>query len=553
MPSCANRWLLQSVARESWGFDGYVTSDSGAVEDIYASHRYSADGPAAVAASLAAGCDIDSSLDAGDHATGSPYTWFIGEAVRRGELDEAIVDGALRRSLGMRFRLGLFDPIDDQPYWHIRPEVVGSEAHLAHALDASRQGFVLLQNGGGASAAGGPDGGQQPEGRHKAADGSVLPFRLPSAKVAVVGPHANDRSAILGNYLGQICADHFASVSCVQSPYEAISALAVSAGGAPSSVSNATGVSVNSTDTSGVAAALALAAAADVVVYVGGLDGTIEREGKDRHDLRLPGAQPAFVASLVALGKPTVLVLYHGGILTLPAELLAAPNLAIVSAGYPGVYGGRAIAETLFDTPARHAVNRFGLTPVTWYSTDGWQDAHFDMLSFDMTKYPGRTYRYYRGATPQWPFGFGLSYAPLSLRAAPDAPCDAARARGATETRTAGALTATVHNEDAQRASDAVVLAYVRPLEGTIPASEPASALVKTLVSFDRLGPIPPAGSASTQFTLSEAMATLHNAKGVPTFYPGKYEFIVATAASLTATLPFECHAKGGCAFTTCT
>ena len=100
----------------------------------------------------------------------------------------------------------------------------------------------------------------------------------------------------------------------MQTPYEAIAALNRQAGGAAAAIANASGVDVNSTSTAGVAAAMAAAISADVIIYVGGLDGTIERESHDRHDLGLPGLQLSLVSSLVALSKPTVLVIYPGGI-----------------------------------------------------------------------------------------------------------------------------------------------------------------------------------------------------------------------------------------------
>ena len=109
-------------------------------------------------------------------------------------------------SPGAGFELGLFDPIEDQPYWHVPPSAVSSAAHTALARDATRQALVLLQNpprsreiaadraSGAPADAGGVGGGASAAG--------VLPF-LAGGRVAVVGPHANDRTHILGNYLGQ--------------------------------------------------------------------------------------------------------------------------------------------------------------------------------------------------------------------------------------------------------------------------------------------------------------------------------------------------------------
>ena len=156
-------------------------------------------------------------------------------------------------------------------------------------MDATQQSLVLLLNGGGVV----ERRTEQQHSRRSTDDAhddapatqaaAVLPFTA-GGRVAVVGPHANDRTQILGNYLGQICNESFSSRACVTSPYEAIAAM--NQGG---STTTATGCAVNSTDSSGIAAAIAAARAADVVVYVGGLDtSSIEKEGQDRHEIGLP-------------------------------------------------------------------------------------------------------------------------------------------------------------------------------------------------------------------------------------------------------------------------
>ena len=107
VPSCANQFLLRDVLRGAWNFTGYVTSDSGAVEDVYAPHKYrNFPGPEAVAACVRAGCDIDSSLDNGFSAGGSPYTWHMTAARDQGLVTEADVDALLTRTLRLRFELG---------------------------------------------------------------------------------------------------------------------------------------------------------------------------------------------------------------------------------------------------------------------------------------------------------------------------------------------------------------------------------------------------------------------------------------------------------------
>jgi beta-glucosidase-like glycosyl hydrolase len=124
VPSCASKFLLQNVLRDAWNFTGYVTSDSGAVEDIYARHHYqNMTAAQGVAAAVLAGCDIDSSLDKGHTSSGSPYTWSLQDALDQKLVKDADVNALLYRSLKMRFELGLFDPIETQPYWHYKVRV----------------------------------------------------------------------------------------------------------------------------------------------------------------------------------------------------------------------------------------------------------------------------------------------------------------------------------------------------------------------------------------------------------------------------------------------
>ncbi|KAL1512293.1 hypothetical protein AB1Y20_005555 [Prymnesium parvum] len=490
VPSCANEWLLGTKLRAEWNFSGYVTSDSGAVVDVLRSHHFTSNWTQTVSATLRAGCDVESAPwpPAHPYGTGGPYEEYAPAAVRSGELPQAALDLAVRRTLRLRFRLGLFDPTDDQPLWHVPPEAVGAEAHLRAARDATAQAFVLLRNGGEAAA--------------------VLPLAARAGRVAVVGPHANARAALLGNYLGQVCADAIDSVDCVQSPAEAIGAL-----NGASLTSNASGCAVNSTDTRGLAAALAAAAAADAIVFVGGLDVTsVEREGKDRADVGLPGVQPQLLRSLLALRKPTAAVLLHGGVPTLPADLLASPHLALVSAGYPGAHGAAALAAALFDAADTPPADRWGKLPVTWYSEAGWAAAAFEMTSFDMSAAPGRTHRYYSGV-PQWPFGFGLTYARTRLAAAP----------------AGGGVAARVANLDARRRTDEVVFLFVAAAEGTVPRGAPASALRRSLADFERLGPIMPGATVEHVFTPKPSMVAMHDAEGQPTLYSGMYDFILST------------------------
>lgn len=166
---CGNDILMMDILRNRWGFSGYVTSDCGAIDDFYKTHRLY-DGPAS------------SSADAVTHGTdcecGSSYN-ALAEAVAQGLVTEERIDESLRRLFEIRFRLGMFDPDETNPYSKIPLSVLENNEHQAHALKMARESMVLLKNDG------------------------VLPLdRNKVRKVALVGPNADEWKVFLGNYYG---------------------------------------------------------------------------------------------------------------------------------------------------------------------------------------------------------------------------------------------------------------------------------------------------------------------------------------------------------------
>jgi beta-glucosidase-like glycosyl hydrolase len=172
-----------------WKFDGYVTSDSGAIHDIYADHKWVATGEEATAAALEAGCDINS---------GSVYTQFIAKAIASGVLNETLVNDALTRAFKVRMRLGLFDPADKVPAsYSPTPDMVGTAANHQLSYEASTQGLVLLQNKdvsgkprGPSSAGTAAAGGGGSDSIDSIDSIKALPLRK-GIRIAVIGPNAN--------------------------------------------------------------------------------------------------------------------------------------------------------------------------------------------------------------------------------------------------------------------------------------------------------------------------------------------------------------------------
>ena len=368
VPMCANKHLLDEILRGRWGFDGYVTSDCGAISDISGAHGFAPDDRTAAAMGLRAGCDTD---------CGSVYGASAAEAVRASLLSEGTIDVSLGRLVRVQMKLGLFDPKVDQVYFD--PAVYGinridSEEHRVVAKEAALQSIVLLKNNGG-----------------------VLPLRR-GIKIALVGPHVEARGVFLSNYYGERCPDRTAD--CVESPLLAIA----KANGEDGAVTSASGCDVDG-GADRISEAIAAAVDADAVVMLLGLDGDQEGEGHDRDGCSLPGLQPRLVRDIAALGRPTIAVLLHGGAMCLGDLGDLVP--AVVDAFYGGEMGAGALADVLFG-----AYNPTGKLPVTMYPPEYLEENPITVMS--VTAPPGRTHLYYNG-TPEFAFGTGLSYSSWTM------------------------------------------------------------------------------------------------------------------------------------------
>ncbi|KOX14514.1 beta-glucosidase [Saccharothrix sp. NRRL B-16348] len=317
VPSAADAGLLTTLLRDTWGFDGTVVADYFAIKFLQTLHGVAEDEAHAAGLALAAGVDVEL-------PTVRCYGAPLRDAIERGDVDEDLVDRALRRVLRQKVELGLLDPD-----WSPLPENVDelrfdSPEAQDVALRLARESVVLLANDG------------------------VLPLR-PDVRLAVVGPLADDPMAMLGCYSfpAHIGVHHPDSGLGLEIP-TVLSALRDAVGG---EVTHAKGCEVSAEpDADDVEAAVAAARDADVcVVAVGDLAGLFGRgtsgEGCDATDLRLPGAQADLVRAVLATGTPVVLLLITGR----PYAIgdLADGAAAVVQAFFPGQLGGRALADVL--------------------------------------------------------------------------------------------------------------------------------------------------------------------------------------------------------------
>eukprot|EP00038_Savillea_parva_P007576 m.171063 g.171063 ORF g.171063 m.171063 type:complete len:884 (-) comp13331_c0_seq1:2752-5403(-) len=452
-PMCTNRDLIGNTLRTDFGFNGVVATDCGALNDALGNHMRYKTAAETAAAAIKAGTDSN---------CGNVFTKALPAALgANATLTEAELDVSVARLLYARFRLGLFDA--DHPDATV-PKVsiadVDTQAHEAVALQAAREGIVLLQNGGGkhfdarttttrlygagsstihdndvanTSTMSNDDATTPPTVSPSSSNPPPLVLPITKARypcVAMMGPMANASMNLLSGYHG--------SPPFLVSPLAAMQA----AWGGSDNVIYHVGCNVSDTGptaggmSASIAAAVTAAKEADVIVlglglcgdnYGGGPpkeDATCfkidEAEGTDRWNLTLPsnatvtkGSQMTLFRALYALGKPLAVFVMNAG----PVDIseIKATGVPIVAAGYGGEYGGQATVDVLTG-----AYNPGGALTVTTYP-----EHYRHAVSFrDMSMRPssgnghlGRTYKFLDTdkVTPVWEFGWGLSYTTFSL------------------------------------------------------------------------------------------------------------------------------------------
>jgi beta-glucosidase len=469
VPVAADEELLTGLLREEWQFAGTVVADYFAVRFLQTLHGVAAGPGDAAALALTAGIDVElPNVD----AYGAPLI----EAVRSGAVDEALVDRALRRVLTQKAELGLLDE-----GWQQLPDDVADlrfddEASQQVALRLARESIVLLRN-----------------------EGAILPL-APRQRVALVGPVADDPMAMLGCYsfpahVGVSHPEHGMGVD-ILSLRDALSKLCPQLTYAP-------GCAISGEDTSGIAEAVAAAAAADVcVLAVGDRAGLFGRgtsgEGCDAVDLRLPGVQPQLVRAVLATGTPVVLVLLAGRPYALGDEVAAAAG--IVHAFFPGQLGGQALAEVLTG-----AVNPSGRLPVSVP-----RDAGGLPTTYLSPPLGHRSQVSSVDPTPAFPFGHGLSYTTFEW-------CDAGPV-GSTDWAVDGEATVqvTVRNTGPRAGTEVVQLYLHDPVAQT---TRP----VHRLVGFTRVE-LAPGEAARVTFVVPADMASFIGRRGRRIVEPGEVE-----------------------------
>jgi len=365
--ACGSDNLLNGILRTEFGFDGYIVSDCGAINDIYRGHKVVSTAAEASALGVKSGTDLE---------CGSAYR-NLKESLEKNMITEQEIDVALKRLFVARFRLGMFDPEAMVKYASIPYSVNDSEANKALAKETAQKSIVLLKN-----------------------ENNLLPLKKDIGTVAVIGPNSDQSFVLLGNYNG-VPSDPVTPLRGIKEKLDGKSEVIFAQG-----CNWAAGLPDQKPAAELKAEAAEVAKKADVIIMCMGITPRLEGEemrvmidgfrGGDRTRIDLPDVQQELIKEIHTLGKPVVLVLLNGSAIAINWENENIP--AIVETWYGGQAAGQALADVIFGD-----YNPAGRLPVTVYKSIT------DLPDFSDYKMDNRTYRYFKGE-PLYPFGYGLSY-----------------------------------------------------------------------------------------------------------------------------------------------
>ena len=366
---CCGSPTLQKKLRGDWGFQGYFVSDCWAIKDFHEHHMVTSTPAESAALALNNGCDLN---------CGNTYLHIL-KAYEKGLITEDTITESAIRLFTTRYMLGLFEETE---YDKIPYSEVESPAHLALSQKAAEESFVLLKNNG------------------------ILPLQKDKIKtVGIVGPNADSRAALVGNYHGT--ASRYCTIQEGLQDYLGNEVRVLSSVGCDLFRDRTEHLAFTQDR---LAEAKIVAANSDVVILCVGLDETLEGEegdtgnsyaSVDKETLQLPQVQLDLMEAMAESGKPVILCLMAGSDIDLS---YAAEHFdAVMVLWYPGAQGGKAAARILFGD-----VSPSGKLPVTFYETLE------ELPEFTDYAMKGRTYRYMENKA-QFPFGYGLTYGKVTV------------------------------------------------------------------------------------------------------------------------------------------
>ncbi|MFZ0092003.1 MAG: glycoside hydrolase family 3 N-terminal domain-containing protein [Solirubrobacteraceae bacterium] len=496
VPNTANPYTLQTILRNEWGFGGTTLSDYQAVQELEA-FGYAANGAQAAQLALTAGINIEMAVSIGKQPDGTVYSTYANygpQLLSSGQITMAQLNTAVRHVLTLKYLAGMFSHPYTDPNRVKTAEL--TPPNLAAARSSADESMVLLKD-----------------------DSHALPLSTSTSSIAVVGPLADDPLDQLGPDVPigyDTTPADLKPVDKVVSVLDGIKAAAPTA-----SVTYAQGCDITTgcTSTSGFGDAVNAAKSAAVTVVVVGEPSSDTGEASSRSHISLPGDQLQLIQQIAATGKPYVVVLMNGRPLTIPWLAHNAP--ALLESWYPGTEGGDAVADVLFGK-----VNPSGKLPMSFPRDVGQIPISYNELPTGRPDDPNNKYtsRYLDVPnTPQYPFGYGLSYTTFSL---------SSPHLSSTSVSSNGTLTATdtITNTGSTAGSDVVQL-YLHEDFTTI--LQP----VQKLEGFQRVT-LAPGQSTTVTFKLGPQNLGYYNNQGQFVVQPGPFKVWVSDSSAVSSLTP---------------
>ena len=366
---CAHSYLMDEVLRGQWGFEGHYVSDCWAVRDFHEQHKVTSRPEESVKLALERGCDLN---------CGCTYQKIL-NAYQEGLITKELLQKSAIRLFTTRFLLGMFDEteFDSIPY-----EVVECKEHLHLSQKAAQESIVLLKNDG------------------------ILPLKKDKLKtIGVIGPNANSRAALIGNYHGT--ASRYTTVLEGIQDYVGDDVRVLYSQGCHLFLDQEEKLA---REDDRISEAMTVAEHSDLVILCLGLDESLEGEegdtgnayaSGDKKDLMLPPSQQRLLEIIAGMDVPFIVCVMAGSAMDL--NLADAKAAAVLQVWYPGARGGKAVADILFGE-----VSPSGKLPITLYrNLQGMPD-------FEDYSMKNRTYRFVE-KQPLYPFGYGLNYADTTV------------------------------------------------------------------------------------------------------------------------------------------
>jgi beta-glucosidase len=469
VPASANPYLLTTILRNEWGFSGTVVSDYQAIQELIA-FGFATNGADAARLALTAGVDIEMGVQVpSQYAT---YPAYGPGLVHSGQVSMATINNDVRHVLTLKYLAGMFAHPFTDPSRVKHAEL--TPAHLAAERAMAAHSMVLLRN-----------------------SGHALPLSTGLSSVAVVGPLANDPADQLGP---DVPIGYNLAQGKVVSVLNGIKAAVPKA-----NVTYAQGCDTACTSTAGFGAAVSAAKASAVTVVVVGEPAADSGEASSRSMIGLPGQQLALVQAIAATGKPYVVDLMNGRPLTIGWLAAHAPGL--LESWFPGTEGGNAVADVLFGK-----VNPGGKLPMSFPRDVGQIPVYYNELPTGRPYDPANKYtsKYLDVPnTPQYPFGYGLSYTTFAL---------SNLHLSASSIASTGRLTVTADiTNTGSTAGDDVAQLYIH--ESGTSILQP----VRRLDGFQRVT-LKPGQTRTVRFTLGPANLGFYNDQGQFTVEPGSFD-----------------------------